>query len=235
MPSGRRGCQIDIAGECIVNPFFFFSKSLEPQAGKSNGLYFSIRVAKPQDIKSISEILTNSFHSRQGIMGYVYPFLQLSIYEDLRNRIRSKGEHYLCIVAMVVRDTESTENLSATGGHDLVGTVEISVRSLQQNGFLSLHPWQLDNFEYAYLSNLAVDADYRRLGVAQQLLNFCEHRVLEWGFCDLYLHVLEDNHTARRLYYQAGYKLQEVEWTFGSLLFRQPRRLLLRKSFSAKI
>ncbi|MDJ0516012.1 MAG: GNAT family N-acetyltransferase [Trichodesmium sp. MO_231.B1] len=231
---------IDIACECIVNPFFFFSKSVKPQVGKSNQFYFSIRIAKPQDIKSISEILTNSFHSREGIMSYVYPFLRLSIYEDLRHRIRSKGEHYLCIVAMVVKDTKSTENLSAIEGQDLVGTVEISVRSrqpnvvlsLQQNGLLSLNPWQLDDFEYAYLSNLAVDADYRRLGIAQQLLNFCELMVSEWGFCDLYLHVLENNHTARRLYYKAGYRLQEVEWTFGSLVFGQPRRLLLRKSFS---
>ncbi len=214
-----------------MNPFFFFSKSVKPQVEKSHQFDFSIRIAKPQDIKSVSEILTNSFHSREGIMSYVYPFLRLSIYEDLRNRIRSKNEHYLCIVAMVVKDTKSTENLSTIEGQDLLGTVEISVRSLHQNGLLPLNFWQLDNFEYAYLSNLAVDADYRRLGVAQKLLSFCEDMVLEWGFGDLYLHVLENNHSARRLYYKAGYRLQEVEWTFGSLLFGQPRKLLLRKSF----
>ncbi|MGD1713261.1 GNAT family N-acetyltransferase [Dapis sp. BLCC M172] len=226
-----------------MNPFFFSSNSVKRQIGKSDQFDFSIRIAKPQDIKSISEVLTNSFHSREGMMSYVYPFLRLSIYEDLRNRIRSKGEHYLCIVAMVLKDTKSTEDLSGIEGQDLVGTVEISVRSLQrnvvlslqQNGLLSLNPWQLDDFEYVYLSNLAVDADYRGLGIAQQLLNFCEHRVLEWGFCDLYLHVLENNHSARRLYDKAGYRLQEVEWTFGSLLFGQPRKLLLRKSFSGKI
>ena len=216
-----------------MNPFFFFSKSIKPLVRKYHQFDFSIRIAKPQDIKSISEILTHSFHSREGIMGYVYPFLRLSIYEDLRNRIRSKSEHYLCIVAMVVKDTKSSEDLSAVIGQDLVGTVEISVRSLQQNGLLWLNSWQLDDFEYAYLSNLAVDADYRRLGVAQKLLSFCEDMVLEWGFGDLYLHVLENNHSARRLYYKAGYRLQEVEWTFGSLLFGQPRKLLLRKSFSS--
>ncbi|MGK7921389.1 MAG: GNAT family N-acetyltransferase [Trichodesmium sp.] len=214
-----------------MNPFFFSSKSPKSQTRTSNGFYFSVRIAKPRDIKSISEILTNSFHSREGIMSYVYPFLRLSIYEDLRNRIRSKREHYLCIVAMVVKDNKSTEDLSAIEGQDLLGTVEISVRSVQQNGLISLNSWQLNDFEYAYLSNLAVDANYRGLGIAQQLLNFCEHRVLEWGFCDLYLHVLENNHSARRLYDKAGYRLQEVEWTFGSLLFGQPRRLLLRKSF----
>ena len=215
-----------------MNPLFFFSKSVKPQVRKYHQFDFSIRIAKAQDLKSISEILTNSFHSCKGIMGYVYPFLQVSIYEDLRNRIRSKSDHYLCIVAMLLKETKSTENLSAIEGHDLVGTVEISIRSLQQNRLLLINPWQLDNLEYAYLSNLAVDPDYRRLGIAQQLLNFCEHKVLEWGFCELYLHVLENNHNAQRLYYKAGYRLEEAEWTFGSLLFGQPRRLLLRKSFS---
>ena len=238
--------------KCIVNSLFFFSKSIKSKVEKSNQLNFSIRIAKPQDLKSISEILTDSFHSREGIMNYFYPFLRLGIYEDLRNRIHSNlladnpeggNEHYLCIVATVVKDTQLTKDLSAIEGQNVVGTVEISLRSrqqnvvlsLQQNGLLSFDPWQLDNLEYAYLSNLAVDADYRRLGIAQQLLNFCENKVLEWGLCDLYLNVLENNHSARKLYYKAGYRLQEIEWTFGSLLFRQPQKLLLRKSFSGKI
>ncbi len=231
-----------------MNPLFFSSKSLEPQAqGKlSNGFYFLIRIAKPQELRSITEILTNSFYSRQGIMGWAYPFLRLGIYEDLLNRIRSKSGHYLCLVALVVRDAESTNMRE----QNLVGTVEISMRSRSGTNFLShqqnlvlspsgtdvlsLNPWPLDNFEYVYLSNLAVDSDYRRLGIAKQLLNCCEHTALEWGFCDLYLHVLENNDTARRLYDGAGYRLQEVEWTLGSLLFKQPRKLLLRKSFSGK-
>ncbi|NES72953.1 MAG: GNAT family N-acetyltransferase [Okeania sp. SIO2D1] len=213
---------------------------MEPQAQKklSNEFSFFIRIAQPKDINSITEVLTNSFYSCQGIMGYVRPFLRLGIYEDLRNRIRSKTEHYLCLVAMVVENTESTRDVSNTRKQDLVGTVEIDVRSRSGMDVLLFNSWQLDNlddFEYAYLSNLAVDANYRKLGVAQKLLSYCEHKVLGWGFCELYLHVLENNYTARRLYDKAGYQLQEVEWTFGSLLFGQPRKLLLRKSFSSKV
>lgn len=212
-----------------MNPFFFFSKSLEPQAqgNLSNGFHFLIRTAKPQDLISISEILADSFHSRQGIMGWAYPLLRMGIYEDLRNRMRSKGEHYLCLVALVVKATKSKEELPAISDYDLVGTVEITMRSL--------NPWQLDNFEYAYLSNLAVDVNYRRLGVAQQLLNCCEQAALEWGFSDLYLHVLENNHAAKRLYHRAGYRLQEAEWTWGSLLLGQPRKLFLSKQVSTAI
>lgn len=212
-----------------MNPFFFFSKSLElsTQGNLSNEFQFLIRIAKPKDLMSIAEILTDSFHSRQGMMGWAYPFLRLGIYEDLRNRIHSKTEQYLCLVAVVVKNNQSIEELSTIENEDLVGTVEMSVRSL--------NPWQLNNFEYAYLSNLAIDINYRRLGVAQQFLKCCEQKALEWGFGDLYLHVLENNHSARRLYYRAGYRLHEVEWTWGSLLLGQPRKLFLRKSFSRKI
>ena len=216
-----------------MSPLFFLSKSVKAQVRKYHQFDFLIRIAQPQELKSISEILTNCFHSRQGIMGYIYPFLQTSIYKNLRNRVSSKSKHHLCIVAMLINNTKSTENLSTIGGQDLVGTVEISVRSLQKNKLFSLNLWKLDDFEYAYLSNLAVDVDYRQLGIAQQLLNCCEHRALEWGFYDLYLHVLENNHSARRLYYKAGYRLEKAEWTLASFLFGQPQRLLLRKSFSA--
>jgi ribosomal protein S18 acetylase RimI-like enzyme len=168
-------------------------------------------------------------------MAYARPFLQLSIYEDLRNRIRSKGQNYLCLVAFLVRDTQPTQGLSAIGEQNLVGTVEISVRSRNGTDVISFHSWQLDSFEYVYLCNLAVDENYRRLGVAQKLLYSCERQVLEWGFCDLYLHVLENNYTARRLYYRAGYRLQEVQWTWGSLLLGQPRKLFLHKHISPNI
>ncbi|MDJ0555836.1 MAG: GNAT family N-acetyltransferase [Microcoleaceae cyanobacterium MO_207.B10] len=186
---------------------------------------------------SLAEILSNSFHSRRGIMGWAYPFLRLGIYEDLRTRIRSKKEQYLCLVAMVIRNTESSEELSTIEieNQDLVATVEMSVRSRNGANFISFNAWHLHSWEYVYLSNLAVDVNYRRLGIAQKLLDCCETKAIEWGFSDLYLHVLENNYTARRLYYRAGYQLEEVEWTWASLLFKQPRKLLLRKSFSGKI
>ena len=40
-----------------------------------------------------------SFHSGEGFVEWVYPVLRLGIYEDLKNRLRSKAEHYICLVA----------------------------------------------------------------------------------------------------------------------------------------
>jgi len=85
-------------------------------------------------------------------------------------------------------------------------------------------------FRYPYLSNLAVEPRYRQRGVGQQLLLACERLVQEWGFHELYLHVLENNLPARRLYTKVGYQLHTVEADWVNWFMGRPRRLLLRKS-----
>lgn len=89
--------------------------------------------------------------------------------------------------------------------------------------------WQPHASQYPYISNLAVRKSYRRQGVARQLLLACERTSLEWGFPDLYLHVLENNHQARQLYLKAGYQLRQVEPSYSAWLFGQPKRLFLQK------
>lgn len=142
--------------------------------------------------------------------------MRLGIYEDLRTRIRSGEKHYVCLVAF-----------DRAGGEEelLAGTVEMGVRSLAPS-------WLVESFEYAYLSNLAVSANYRRQGIAEQLLSACEEIAIEWEFNELYLHVLENNYPAKSLYQKAGYRLRDTEWTWGSLLFGQPRKLFMRKGLS---
>lgn len=210
----------------FVNPFFFSSMSRERESSgcPSGSSRFLIRTAVSKDIMQLAEILALSFHSREGIMELVYPVLRLGIYEDLRNRLRSASEHYICLVAELVSSREEAQSYLSGGGECLAGTVEMALRDR--------HPWPMSNSFYPYLSNLAVHPDYRRLGVAQQLLSNCERAALEWGFSDIYLHVLENNHAARRLYYHAGYQLQQVDWNWTCLLFGQPRRLFLRKNLA---
>jgi len=212
----------------VVNPFFFssISRDLESSGCPSGPSRFLIRKAVSKDLIQLAEILALSFHSREGIMELIYPVLRLGIYEDLRNRLRSASEHYICLVAELVSTREATPGRLSGGGVCLAGTVELALRDR--------HPWSMSHSEYPYLSNLAVHPDYRRLGVAQQLLSNCERAALEWGFSDIYLHVLENNHAARRLYHQAGYQLQQVDWNWTCLLFGQPRRLFLRKNLTAR-
>ncbi|HEY9734689.1 MAG TPA: GNAT family N-acetyltransferase [Trichocoleus sp.] len=169
------------------------------------------------DLAQLSEVLASSFYTRTGITGWLYPLLKLGISEDLRQRLRSQPPHYVCLAAI---EQNLPAALAAKVYTDCVaGTIELS----QRQGL----PWQPIKTRYLYLSNLAVHADFRRRGVALQLLKACERVALDWGFSDLYLHVMEDNLQARPLYCKAGYRLvqvNELPW-----LRYAPRRLLMHK------
>lgn len=179
------------------------------QSDRSYHLY--IRAAQSEDLTDVAEILADSFHSQQGILGWAYPLLRLGIYEDLRNRLRSTLPHHICLVAAI--------------GDRLAGTIEINLRSTAS--------WA--SSPYPYLSNLAVHPSQRRQGVAEQLLLNCERVALSWGFHDLYLHVLENNHQARQLYFKLGYQLHSFDSNWSAWLLRQPRQLLLHKHLSKEI
>lgn len=203
-----------------------------PQNGGENPwrrIPVAVRSVQQQDLASLAEVLVNSFHSKEGVLGIFYPLLRMGIYEDLRSRLRNKTHRYACLVAV---HTSKTETLNAAHLHQLatipgmvecpIGTVELTVRASQ--------PWHArQSTGYLYLSNLAVQSEYRCHGVAQQLLQACEQRALDWGFENIYLHVLENNLSARRLYRKAGYQLHEVEAGIGTWLMGQPKQLFLRK------
>jgi GNAT superfamily N-acetyltransferase len=168
-----------------------------------------IRPACQPDIASLSDVLASSFHRKNGWLGWLYPLLQMGIYEDLRMRLRFSPKHYACLVATIGEDEA------------VVGTVEVGIRNASM--------WSSQAASCLYISNLAVQSDYRRHGIAQRLLAACDQLALEWGYPDLYLHVLENNHTARRLYHRAGYKLCRVEAGFGFWLWGQPKQYFLCK------
>lgn len=181
---------------------------------------FYIRAAQSVDLAGLAEVLADGFHSQEGILGWAYPLLRLGIYEDLRNRLRSTSPHHICLVAI---DPTAT---GTTAVEDLAGTVEMSLRSTDL--------WQCNGSGYPYLSNLAVRTTHRRRGVARQLLMNCERVALSWGYQDLYLHVLENNHQARQLYFKLGYRLHQVDGSWSAWLLGRPRQLFLHKHLSAE-
>lgn len=213
---------------------FSSSTDAQPAAGQSEpSSHFQIRAAQPEDLTGLAEILGDSFHSRDGVLGWAYPLLRLGIYEDLRNRLRSTAQHYICLVAFDRAVRAATEGCPKGTGDELAGTVEMALRSTE--------PWASDGnastkgvrSRYLYVSNLAVRPTHRRRGVARQLLLSCEQVALSWGFQDLYLHVLENNHQARQLYFQLGYRLYQVDSSWSTWLLGRPRQLFLHKHLNA--
>jgi ribosomal protein S18 acetylase RimI-like enzyme len=206
------------------------AKSNSTSAGE---LAFFVRSVRRQDLTDLTDLLATSFHSQEGWLRWVYPLLKAGIYEDLKSRFHARDDHYACLVAVKsLPRTPLSSGLAEqmmsldmiTPREDLLGTVEMGVKKPSL-----LQPWEKP---YLYLSNLAVRTEYRRNGIAQQLLQSCERTALDWGFHDLYLHVLASNHQARRLYWKAGYRLHRIEVNPVALMFRQPRQLFLRKQLS---
>ncbi|WP_392531196.1 GNAT family N-acetyltransferase [Nostoc sp. C117] len=176
---------------------------------------FQIRMATPPDLVGVAQIIAESFHSQKGMWGWAFPLLRLGIYEDLRHRMVSPVPRHICLVALDY--TTDTVN-------NLVGTVELGVR------YTDL--WSQVGLGFPYLSNLAVHPKYRRYGVASALLISCEKISQEWGFQDLYLHVLENNHQARQLYFKLGYRVHKVESNWNTFFLRRSRQMLLHKHLS---
>ncbi|MGB2925714.1 MAG: GNAT family N-acetyltransferase [Limnothrix sp.] len=174
----------------------------------------AIRAAVEQDAQPLADILTCSFHQYSGVRGWFVPVLRLGVYEDLRHRLRQSKPHHVCFVACL------RENHCAMP----VGTVEVSVRYVRTRAIAPV--------KAPYISNLAVNPDYRRSGVARRLLQRCEAQVRHWHYDNIALHVLENNEAGKQLYLNNGYHVQEAEQSLGTWLMKRPRRLFLQKNLS---
>lgn len=172
-------------------------------------------MAQLADVRDVARLLVTSFHRWERGWRWLYPLLQLSVYEDLRQRLRSPDLYYACFVAHATTPGETAETL--------VGTIEIGLQH---------HPcWWLP-CHHLYIANLAVIAPHRRQGIARQLLTHCEDTARRWGFREIYLHVLANNEGAYRLYSQQGYDVKRQEHNLWEWLWRRSPRLLLFKRLS---
>lgn len=195
-------------------PWFSNSSHQQPKEVTTDLDYVQVRPACKDDLNDVSQIITESFHSPTGFWGWTLPLLRLGVYEDLRHRLATAAPHHLCLVAV---DTTTDSNC-------LAGTVELGVRYSDA--------WAQRAKSFVYLSNLAVHPNYRRRGVASNLLAQCEKTASGWGFQDIYLHVLENNHTARQLYFKFGYRVHKVESSWNLFFFKSARQILLHKHLS---
>lgn len=203
-------------------------KSLDNHSNSANNkLQLTIHPTAFGDTQSVSVILAKSFYNFPEFASWIYPFLQFTINEDLRYRLRNRSPDYCCFVAKIIAQDSSIEQDETT--HDdstplVVGTIEIGLRSPSL--------WS-SSVQYPYISNLAVHQNYRRLGIGSRLLAKCERTALEWGYLETRLHVLNSNDSAKQLYCSNGYQISQIESGLGSLWFDYSPRLLLKKQIQA--
>ena len=191
-------------------------KSIDRDA--SNHLELSIQMAAMEDTKAVSSVLAKSFYDFPEFANWIYPFLQFTINEDLRYRLRSHSPNYSCLVAKLVEPQAKEDKPESDNA--IVATAELTLRSAS---FWSSEP------QHPYISNLAVQHNYRRLGIGSRLLTKCEEIALDWGYTETRLHVLDRNESAKQLYCRNGYQITQIENNWSNLWFDCSPRLLLKK------
>lgn len=204
---------------------------------------FTIRSAQIADLTELTDMLADSFHKQDSMGQWMYSLWRLGIYEDLRHRLRDPSSRYACLVAVgetcpataaavpvqpsgqrltgTTSTEQPTDSLPNSSSDVLVGTVELSLRSGD------LWDWFTPN--RPYLANLAVHRQYRRHGIAGELLIRCEAIARDWGFREIGLHVMQDNKPAYYLYRKLGYRVEAADPLWLSRLWGYPRRLFLKK------
>ena len=179
-----------------------------------------VRPAGVHDISQIGELLTLSFNNFNDFTFWIYPLFKLGICQDLRGRLQNQDNQdsnppSLCLVAVMMN------KIGKEIHQNLVGTVELS--------FPSASPWYRHQ-KYAYISNLAVNKNFRRQGIASKLLTKCELIAKQKNFEQISLHVLASNKIGQELYFKNGYDIKQVETDLYSLFITSKRRLMLTKS-----
>ncbi|CAL6319766.1 unnamed protein product [Bathycoccus prasinos] len=117
-----------------------------------------------------------------------------------------------------------TNETSDTG--NIVGVAEVSVQRdvLIGRSIMKFKDLEEANSEYAYVSCMCVDEEYRKMGVATELLRESENVAKKWGFNLLCLHCYEDNIPGISLYKQLGY-----EELLTDMSLKSPLDIILRK------
>ena len=81
---------------------------------------------------------------------------------------------------------------------------------------------------YAYVACMAVHEEYRRQGIALQLLKAAEKQAKAWKQCVVALHVYKTNDVAVRAYEKAGYNLLREDGAWRALLGGKQRLLMYK-------
>mmetsp|Transcript_18873 Transcript_18873/g.21623 ORF Transcript_18873/g.21623 Transcript_18873/m.21623 type:complete len:281 (+) Transcript_18873:69-911(+) len=164
---------------------------------------FIIREAKEKDLPTLSVILTDSFFKEKTNF-FTYPIERLNTYLALQGRFqtfryaeRSGARYRMMVACSQGRRNENDNNVQEKEATTMLGCCEVDDSKPQ--GEINAAP-------RPYMSNLAVDENFRRNGVAKALITHCERIVQDdWGKSLLHLRLYDDNYAGKKLYGDCGY------------------------------
>ena len=117
-----------------------------------------------------------------------------------------------------------------SGCEYVVGTLDVTIGlKLPAEELIGKKPVDAGN-ERAYLSNVCVLSALRRQGIAQRLIEHACGYAGELGVKHMYVHVVEENAAARKLYERTcGFGVEQIENASVARALNRPRRMLLHK------
>ncbi|KAL2650352.1 hypothetical protein R1flu_018480 [Riccia fluitans] len=116
-----------------------------------------------------------------------------------------------------------------TESYLLVGTLDLNQGPSLPGEIMGEHPTGPEaEYRRAYLSNVCVAKEVRRRGVGMVLVEHAKTTAKQWGISDLYVHVVVENISARKLYEKAGFVYEKEESVKEARNLGRPRRYILR-------
>ena len=212
------------------------TKTISSNLNAKKSLSKATHVTENQ-LKEMSNLQAKCFFTP--ILGPNSPLDQLSMFlfqgdvdETLLEKFRYvKQDRFAPLAVMKKTNSENIMggNKTKEGENDtgnIVGVAEVSVQRdvLIGRSIMKFKDLEEANSEYAYVSCMCVDEEYRKMGVATELLRESENVAKKWGFNLLCLHCYEDNIPGISLYKQLGY-----EELLTDMSLKSPLDIILRK------
>ncbi|MDX1976316.1 MAG: GNAT family N-acetyltransferase [Pseudanabaenaceae cyanobacterium bins.68] len=174
--------------------------------------FCQIRPASPTDIPALTQLLCQGFYNQvtqSPLSRWLYPLLQWTICLDLTNRLTNSDADSICLVAIHPQTQQP------------IATLELHFRYL--------HPFWRSPHKSAYLASLTVSNQWRRRGIAAQLIDHAATLAKGKGYQQIYLHVLTSNQAAQALYHKLNFGISRSDSNFLVKFLHLPQRLMLEK------
>jgi len=173
---------------------------------------FVIREIREEDIGAVAEILADSFLEGSGRGNFfTRPIERMDVYLSLKSRFETfryadrTGSLQCFLVACSCSRRDNTMVTTGDGKNDGGEEVVIAICEIDNRP----PGVEIDPAPRPFISNLAVDTKFRRMGVATALVKKSESIVLGWDKPRLYLQVCDDNFAAKDVYTQkCGFEIQ---------------------------
>lgn len=181
------------------------------------------RVADKRDAVAMALLQLNAFATHQKGTSWSRGIWMNQFRGELIDSMQKKMKYnpqdrYVAYVAVQDRGQE---------GEVMLGTVEAS--RMEKQDVLQQLAEHVEAPSYVYTSSMAVVKEFRRMGVATQLLEAVEEAAVQWNESLICLHVEEENDAAICLYESCGYKVVVQERRWVDYLSSRPNNLLMYK------